>query len=308
MEGVLERCLARLPVMYRPFLRMCNIDLGAGTCVVYAPDSVTLTRVSSQRVLAVLCEESGCENVKFELGNAEPLPKPHTPLPCERPLHVGKREKYKAIETVYDGYRFRSRLEARWAVFFHEAGIQYQYEPEGFQGCNGAYLPDFYFPEYKVYAEVKGTDEALEKDAAKIAGAICDWTVPISDGLLILGEIPNYEKIVPGNIPIFSFLHYHNGDECSMAGGVSAQFAAFIHGKSDNDKLRLAIGNHDILASLFLYPEGVSLDGEIPECVSVKCLWSGFDLRSYNEKRFANLKRCYQKARQARFEHGENGK
>ena len=24
----------------------------------------------------------------------------------------------KAIETVYNGYRFRSRLEARWAVFF----------------------------------------------------------------------------------------------------------------------------------------------------------------------------------------------
>lgn len=24
----------------------------------------------------------------------------------------------KAIDTVYKGYRFRSRLEARWAVFF----------------------------------------------------------------------------------------------------------------------------------------------------------------------------------------------
>lgn len=24
----------------------------------------------------------------------------------------------KPIETVYKGYRFRSRLEARWAVFF----------------------------------------------------------------------------------------------------------------------------------------------------------------------------------------------
>ena len=35
----------------------------------------------------------------------------------------------RAIETSYDGYRFRSRLEARWAVFFNEAGIEYQYEP-----------------------------------------------------------------------------------------------------------------------------------------------------------------------------------
>ena len=38
----------------------------------------------------------------------------------------------KPIETVYNGYRFRSRLEARWAVFFDEAEIPYEYEPEGF--------------------------------------------------------------------------------------------------------------------------------------------------------------------------------
>ena len=29
----------------------------------------------------------------------------------------------KAIETVYDGHKFRSRLEARWAVFFNNANI-----------------------------------------------------------------------------------------------------------------------------------------------------------------------------------------
>ena len=39
----------------------------------------------------------------------------------------------KAIETFYNGYRFRSRLEARWAVFFDSAGIEYVYEPEGFK-------------------------------------------------------------------------------------------------------------------------------------------------------------------------------
>jgi hypothetical protein len=36
------------------------------------------------------------------------------------------------IETLYRGYRFRSRLEARWAVFFDVAGIPWQYEVEGF--------------------------------------------------------------------------------------------------------------------------------------------------------------------------------
>ena len=30
----------------------------------------------------------------------------------------------KPIETVYNGYRFRSRLEARWAVFFRAVGIE----------------------------------------------------------------------------------------------------------------------------------------------------------------------------------------
>ncbi|HEX6827105.1 MAG TPA: hypothetical protein VF077_12380 [Nitrospiraceae bacterium] len=38
----------------------------------------------------------------------------------------------KAIETQYNGYRFRSRLEARWAIFFDIAGIAYHYEPEGY--------------------------------------------------------------------------------------------------------------------------------------------------------------------------------
>ena len=38
----------------------------------------------------------------------------------------------KPIETYYNGYRFRSRLEARWAVFFDALGVPYEYEPEGF--------------------------------------------------------------------------------------------------------------------------------------------------------------------------------
>ena len=50
----------------------------------------------------------------------------------------------KAIETMYNGYRFRSRLEARWAVFFDALGVKYEYEPEGFLLPSGkCYLPDF---------------------------------------------------------------------------------------------------------------------------------------------------------------------
>jgi len=62
----------------------------------------------------------------------------------------------KPIETVYNGYRFRSRLEARWAVFFDALGVKYQYEPEGLDlGTFGWYLPDFYVPHLDTYFEIK---------------------------------------------------------------------------------------------------------------------------------------------------------
>lgn len=51
-----------------------------------------------------------------------------------------------AIETSYKGYRFRSRLEARWAVFFDSLGVDWLYEKEGFELQSGKYLPDFWIP------------------------------------------------------------------------------------------------------------------------------------------------------------------
>lgn len=62
----------------------------------------------------------------------------------------------KAIETQYKGYRFRSRLEARWAVFFDAMGIEFQYEPEGFDLGDGIlYLPDFWLPKDGLWIEIK---------------------------------------------------------------------------------------------------------------------------------------------------------
>ena len=63
----------------------------------------------------------------------------------------------KAIETRYKGYRFRSRLEARWAVFFDTLGIAWEYEKEGYDlGDAGWYLPDFWLPEWNMWVEIKG--------------------------------------------------------------------------------------------------------------------------------------------------------
>jgi hypothetical protein len=63
----------------------------------------------------------------------------------------------KAIETHYNGYSFRSRLEARWAVFFDELNVPYEYEPQGFELSSGRYLPDFYLPELRCWVEIKPT-------------------------------------------------------------------------------------------------------------------------------------------------------
>lgn len=49
--------------------------------------------------------------------------------------------------TLYKGYYFRSKNEAKWAVFFDKLGIPYQYEPEAFMCSDGSqYTPDFFLP------------------------------------------------------------------------------------------------------------------------------------------------------------------
>jgi hypothetical protein len=57
---------------------------------------------------------------------------------------MGGQMHIKPIDTKYKGYRCRSRLEARWLVFFDALGIGWEYEPQGFVLPNGEpYLPDF---------------------------------------------------------------------------------------------------------------------------------------------------------------------
>lgn len=71
----------------------------------------------------------------------------------------------KAIETSYKGYRFRSRLEARWAVFFDTIDWRWDYEPEGFEFDNKQYLPDFYLKASHCYVEVKPDDSEIANKA-----------------------------------------------------------------------------------------------------------------------------------------------
>jgi hypothetical protein len=74
----------------------------------------------------------------------------------------------QTIETQYMGYRFRSRLEARYAVLFDALGMAYEYEKEGYDlGHAGYYLPDFWLPQPQAWVEIKG-DEPSASDRAKI--------------------------------------------------------------------------------------------------------------------------------------------
>lgn len=74
----------------------------------------------------------------------------------------------KAIETLYKGYRFRSRLEARWGIFFDTLGIEWEYEHEGYDLDGIYYLPDFYITDFNIYCEVKPPGVLPETDLIKI--------------------------------------------------------------------------------------------------------------------------------------------
>jgi len=63
----------------------------------------------------------------------------------------------KAIDTIYNGYKFRSRLEARWAIFFDSISAKYEYEKEGYDLDGEWYLPDFWMIEWNCWIEIKPT-------------------------------------------------------------------------------------------------------------------------------------------------------
>lgn len=88
------------------------------------------------------------------------------------------------IETVYAGCRFRSRLEARWAVVFDHLGIRWKYEDDGYQVDDVRYLPDFLLPDIEdgIFVEVKGVWST--EDFVKVLAATAIKPV------LIVGDIP----------------------------------------------------------------------------------------------------------------------
>lgn len=71
------------------------------------------------------------------------------------------------IETWHQSILFRSRMEARWAVFLDEMDVSFSYEQEGFNlGELGGYRPDFWMPsvgKWMEYKPVRPTEVEFEK-------------------------------------------------------------------------------------------------------------------------------------------------
>ena len=108
--------------------------------------------------------------------------------------HIKNMSHLKAIETHYNGYRFRSRLEARWAVFFDAYGVDYEYELEGFELGNGLrYLPDFYIPSLGTYVKIKPSRKFTLNELKKINAFALDGD---NNLLLVMGTPTNEEMVL----------------------------------------------------------------------------------------------------------------
>ena len=122
----------------------------------------------------------------------------------------------KPIETLYRGHYFRSKAEARFAVFLDCLGVKWEYEPQGFDLGNGLkYLPDFkiynveiwdenrdkcnydtYEPKMldHIYVEVKGMwkgdkpGELSDYDYAKINSFVFDKSGGVINPLWVAGN------------------------------------------------------------------------------------------------------------------------
>jgi hypothetical protein len=99
----------------------------------------------------------------------------------------------RPIETKYKGCLFRSRTEARWAVFFDAARIEWQYEVQGFDINGTRYLPDFWLPRLKCFAEVKPDKESATQAESLLRALSAGSSYPA----ILLIERPGEQPLMP---------------------------------------------------------------------------------------------------------------
>jgi hypothetical protein len=184
------------------------------------------------------------------------------------------RQKFKAIETYYKGYRFRSRLEARWAIFFDALNLKWVYEDEGFtfhnipvrcygnkfENYSGSYLPDFYFPELNYYMEIKGT--AATEHENNLCAALSNFKK--CDVFLFDQGLHPVNRF--GDIEESGGSWFKNGEfndsivlwmKCPTCGKIDITYDGWVHYSrrchcyDDNHRLKSGGSNHpDVVAAL----------------------------------------------------------
>lgn len=97
------------------------------------------------------------------------------------------------IPTKYQGVEFRSRLEARWAVFMDSIGVRWFYEFEGYRLGDVWYLPDFYLPDLDCWLEIKPT--APSDDETRKASLLAKAT---KKRVFVAYGAPEIERVANG--------------------------------------------------------------------------------------------------------------
>lgn len=190
----------------------------------------------------------------------------------------------RAIETQYKGYRFRSRLEARWAVFFDALSIRWEYEKEGYDlGDLGRYLPDFWLPDLQCFMEVKGAEPTPDETALTSMLRVQTGS-PV---IIVHGEVG------PG--PWRCFAH----DIGHSSGGVSEWYVYFFVCECGQPKVSWGDGCH------------VAVNGTSWANLRHWCGWTGHygadscgpEFPAYMA--ISSTSRAVNAARAARFEYGQ---
>lgn len=198
------------------------------------------------------------------------------------------------IETIYKGCRFRSRLEARWAVFFDAAGVEWQYEVQGYEIDEHRYLPDFWLPKEEYWIEVKGDPNGLRKDIPRLR-AMLGETSPLpgmkeeTSQIIVLGEVPEPGICVPLH-PCFGRLD-----------GQSIRTWAFFCTSKEG------VGRAGVIAPSMLMPLMGLRYWRSPDENSPADAWSPEAHLLRAEVGWPKVAEAYRQARRARFEHGEEG-
>lgn len=174
----------------------------------------------------------------------------------------------QAIETRYKGYRFRSRLEARWGCFLDVLGLVWEYEKEGFVlGKHGTYLPDFWIEPWNAWLEIKPKRMRPHSSEWEKARALADQHSPVI--------------VAQGNVGDEALVLFCNdiGDNSSGSSEWPADWSFAANGR----------------ALLFVETRRDLVDSD----------WESLSFISKRRRFLPALQSAYIAARSARFEHGE---